>query len=96
MRRIGDCNKCGQCCEIEKDWSLFLAPLGEYPKEVTSCCPNLLGQEGDEIRMCGIYESDFWFWDIYCSSFPQKESIPMNVVLLFRNCPSCSYEYIED
>lgn len=94
MNRVGSCNRCGECCEIRKDWSVFLRPF-DVESKVTEACPFLQGKKGNRVRECGIFHSHHGFWEDKCSGFPSPEKSLYEVVSLFKNVPGCSYEFVE-
>jgi hypothetical protein len=80
---------------MEKDWSVFLYPF-DVEKEVTPACPFLQGKKGDKKRKCGIFHTHHDFWEGHCGGFPGKERDFYDVISMFKNCPNCSYEFVEE
>ncbi len=97
MKRVGKCERCGECCGPEKDWSKFLKPTGiPVESKVTKWCPMLEGEEGDEVRLCSIYDSHHDFWERNCNPAPPPVSEWWEVLAFFENCPNCSFEFVEN
>jgi len=100
MKRTGTCVQCGECCMTNRNWSTFLSALAEagveIKDEVTPTCQMLAGKEGDEVRLCGIYDSHHWFWKGCCQSTPPEELSWQEAMNFYEWCPSCSFEYVEE